>query len=137
MNPLQETDTTGLSQFPIGEWSIHLAEGTLRTNGRSVGLEPRIMNVLTYLAAHSERVVPKEELMEAVWGGTFVEEGALSQAIHSLRKVLGDDARQPRFIQTIPKRGYRLVASLVPEVPTPEPTTPEGNLPAAPPAPPA
>jgi hypothetical protein len=68
------------------------------------------MDVLVYLAAEPGRVIPKEELLEAVWGGAFVEEGALSQAIHSLRKALGDDARQPRYIQTIPKRGYRLIA---------------------------
>jgi DNA-binding winged helix-turn-helix (wHTH) protein/TolB-like protein/tetratricopeptide (TPR) repeat protein len=113
MNPLRETSIPDLGQFCIGEWSVHQSEGTLRTNGRSVRLEPRVMDVLIYLAAHSERVVPKEELMAAVWGGAFVEEGALSQAVHTLRKVLGDDARQPRFIQTIPKRGYRLVAPMV------------------------
>jgi DNA-binding winged helix-turn-helix (wHTH) protein/TolB-like protein/tetratricopeptide (TPR) repeat protein len=112
MSPPREvlTRSPELGQICIGQWSIHQAEGTLRQNGQSVRLEPRVMDVLVYLAAHSERVVPKEELMEAVWGGAFVEEGALSQAIHSLRKVLGDDARQPRFIQTVPKRGYRLVA---------------------------
>jgi TolB-like protein/Flp pilus assembly protein TadD len=71
------------------------------------------MDVLAYLAAHRERVVSKEELIAAVWGGTFVEEGALSQAVFSLRKALGDDARQPRYIQTLPKRGYRLLAPVV------------------------
>jgi TolB-like protein/uncharacterized protein HemY len=72
------------------------------------------MDVLVHLAANPERVVSKEELLTVVWGGAFVEEGALSQAIHSLRKALGDDARQPRFIQTVPKRGYRLVAVVEP-----------------------
>jgi adenylate cyclase len=70
------------------------------------------MDVLVHLAANPERVVSKEELLTVVWGGAFVEEGALAQAIHSLRKALGDDARQPRFIQTVPKRGYRLVAGV-------------------------
>ncbi len=68
------------------------------------------MDVLVHLAANPDRVVSKEELLTVVWDGAFVEEGALAQAIHSLRKALGDDARQPRFIQTVPKRGYRLVA---------------------------
>lgn len=72
------------------------------------------MDVLACLAAHPGRLVPKEELLETVWGGVFVEEGALSQTIHSLRKALGDDARQPRYVQTVPKRGYRLVASVLP-----------------------
>jgi TolB-like protein/DNA-binding winged helix-turn-helix (wHTH) protein/cytochrome c-type biogenesis protein CcmH/NrfG/cation transport regulator ChaC len=84
------------------------------------------MDVLVYLATSPGRVVSKEELIGAVWSGSFVEEGVLSQAVHSLRKVLGDDAREPRYIQTIPKRGYRLVASVtleplaVPEIPAPE-----------------
>ena len=77
------------------------------------------MDVLAYLAGDSGRVVAKEELLTAVWGGAFVEEGALSQAIHSLRKALGDDARQPRYIQTIPKRGYRLVAPVSQELEPP------------------
>jgi TolB-like protein/tetratricopeptide (TPR) repeat protein len=72
------------------------------------------MDLLVHLAGQPEKVISKEELMEAVWGGAIVEEGALSQAVHSLRKILGDDARQPRYIQTIPKRGYRLMAPVLP-----------------------
>ncbi len=82
------------------------------------------MDVLVHLAANPGKVVPKEELLEAGWSGAFVEEGALSQAIHAIRKALGDDARQPRFIQTVPKRGYRLVAvveEIVEAVPDPLP----------------
>ncbi len=110
-----ETRVQQSAKLQIGEWSICQAEGSLSSNGRSVRLEPRVMDLLAYLAAHRERVVSKEELMAAVWGGAFVEEGVLSQAVHSLRKVLGDDARQPRYVQTIPKRGYRLVAPVIPE----------------------
>ncbi|MFL6260824.1 MAG: winged helix-turn-helix domain-containing tetratricopeptide repeat protein [Thermoanaerobaculia bacterium] len=105
-------------------WSVHQDEGVLSFEDRSVRLEPRVMDVLVYLAAEPGEVVSKEDLLEAVWEGAYVEEGVLSQAIHSLRKALGDDARQPRFIQTIPKRGYRLVASVSIEsagpVPVPE-----------------
>lgn len=72
------------------------------------------MDVLVHLAANPGKVVSKEELLEVVWSGAFVEEGALPQAIHSLRKALQDDARQPRYIQTVPKRGYRLVAPVEP-----------------------
>lgn len=93
------------------------------------------MDVLVHLAANPERVVSKEELLEVVWGGAFVEEGALAQAIHSLRKALGDDARQPRFIQTVPKRGYRLVAGVEPRSEPAEETG--GSLSVAPPEIPA
>jgi adenylate cyclase len=104
------THVPELGLFRLGEWSVRQAEGVLCSEDRSVRLEPRVMDVLACLAGDSGRVIAKEELLATVWGGAFVEEGALSQAIHSLRKALGDDARQPRYIQTIPKRGYRLLA---------------------------
>lgn len=114
MNEQQESAARvpELGDFRLGNWSVCQSEGTLCADGQSVRLEPRVMDVLASLAAESGRVVSKEELLEIVWGGSFVEEGALSQAIHSLRKALGDDARQPRYIQTIPKRGYRLIAPI-------------------------
>src|SRR5688572_24474205 len=87
--------------FRLGEWTVHPAEGTLCSEGHSLRLEPRVMDVLVYLASAPGKVISKEELLEAVWQGAFVEEGALSQVIHSLRKALGDDARQPQYIQTI------------------------------------
>lgn len=109
------TPAPELASFRVGEWSVHRAEGSLSTARGTVRLEPRVMDVLAFLAARPGKVVAKEELLQAVWGGAFVEEGALSQAVHSLRKALGDDARQSRYIQTIPKRGYRLVAPVVAE----------------------
>jgi DNA-binding winged helix-turn-helix (wHTH) protein/TolB-like protein/predicted Zn-dependent protease len=109
------TSVPELGRFRLGEWSVRQAEGVLCSEDRSVRLEPRVMDVLACLAADPGKVISKEELLTAVWGGAFVEEGALSQAIHSLRKALGDDARQPRYVQTIPKRGYRLLSPVEPE----------------------
>lgn len=112
-------------EFQLGPWTVLPAEGTLGSEGRSIRLEPRVMDVLVYLAAHPEKVVSKEELIAAVWGGAFVEEGALSQAVHSLRKALGDDAKQPRYIQTLPRRGYRLIAPVTVPVRSQETGAPE------------
>jgi DNA-binding winged helix-turn-helix (wHTH) protein/tetratricopeptide (TPR) repeat protein len=112
-------DGPRLGDFQLGEWTVRRAEGLLSSESGSVRLEPRVMGVLAYLAAQSGKVVSKEELLAAVWGGAFVEDGALNQAVHSLRKALGDDARQPRYIQTLPKRGYRLlVPALIEEAGT-------------------
>jgi len=123
--PRESRRVPHLGRFRLEDWLVHPAEGTLSSDGHLVRLEPRVMDVLVYLAAEPGEVVSKEDLLEAVWGGSYVEEGVLTQAIHGLRKALGDDARQPRFIQTIPKRGYRLVASVSIEsagpVPVPEP----------------
>ncbi len=131
MSQLQEP--TNLAPFRLGEWEVRRDEGLLCSGDRSVRLEPRVMDVLVHLAAHPDRMVSKEELLAEVWGGAFVEEGALSQAIHSLRKALGDDARQPRFIQTVPKRGYRLVAAVVQE-PKPRAAGTSAESPGVPPS---
>ncbi|HVG06491.1 MAG TPA: winged helix-turn-helix domain-containing protein [Thermoanaerobaculia bacterium] len=112
-----------LGRFRVGEWEVNQAENALCSEGRAVRLEPRVMDVLVYLAAEAGRVVSKEELLAAVWGGVFVEEGALTQAIHSLRKALGDDARQPRYVKTISRRGYLLVAIFEPGETLPERST--------------
>jgi DNA-binding winged helix-turn-helix (wHTH) protein/tetratricopeptide (TPR) repeat protein len=72
------------------------------------------MDVLVYLAEQPGRVVTKEELLEHVWKDTFVADGALFRHISELRRLLGDDSRTPRIIETIPKRGYRLVAPVEP-----------------------
>lgn len=123
-----------LGVFRLGEWSVRQTEGVLCSGDRSVRLEPRVMDVLACLAGDADKVIAKEELLAAVWGGAFVEEGALSQAIHSLRKALGDDARQQRYIQTIPKRGYRLVAPVVLQEPEPPPADTLTEVPSAVPA---
>ena len=72
------------------------------------------MQVLVLLAAHAGQVVAKERLMQTVWPDTFVTDDVLTRAISELRRVFGDDAKESRFIQTIPKSGYRLIARLSP-----------------------
>lgn len=76
----------------------------------TVRLEPKVMQVLVLLAAHAGQVVTKERLMRTVWPDAFVTDDVLTRAISELRRVFGDDAKESRFIQTIPKSGYRLIA---------------------------
>jgi len=78
-------------------------------DGTTVTLEPKIMQVLLRLAASPLEVVTKDELLASVWNGTFVTEDVLTRAIGELRKLFGDDAARPRVIETIRKRGYRLL----------------------------
>ncbi|MGH9603253.1 MAG: winged helix-turn-helix domain-containing protein [Terriglobales bacterium] len=90
-------------------------------NGRTTHLEPKMMEVLVYLAEHQGGVVPKEELMRTVWADTFVTDDVLTRCIHELRRALEDDAKEPHVIQTVPKRGYRLMLAVEPVVPVPGP----------------
>jgi FHA domain len=76
-------------------------------------LEPKVMEVLVCLAEHASDVVSKELLLRSVWPDTCVTDDVLTRAIFELRRVFGDEVRRPRVIQTIPKRGYRLIAAVV------------------------
>jgi Tol biopolymer transport system component/DNA-binding winged helix-turn-helix (wHTH) protein len=96
----------------IGEWTVSPALNQLERDGESTKLEPRAMDLLMYLANARERVVSSEELLREVWHGRVFDDGVVYKKINQLRKALGDDPQQPRFIETIPKRGYRLVANV-------------------------
>jgi len=98
------------NDFRLREWVIQPSLNSVSRNGASVHLEPKVMKVLVCLANRAGETLPKEELLKTVWPDTFVTDDGLVRAISELRRVFEDDVREPRFIQTIPKRGYRLVA---------------------------
>lgn len=102
-------------RFRLGAVRVAPALGLLEVEGRSVHLEPRVMNLLYELARRPGSVLSREELLDAVWGEAFVCEEVLTQAISALRRALGDDSRDPRFVATIPKRGYRLLVEPRPD----------------------
>jgi len=87
-------------------------EGTLSKGDEILRLEPRSMEVLLYLASRPGEVVTREELEQEVWRGAIVGYDAITNTVIKLRKALGDSARDPEFIATIPKRGYQLIAEV-------------------------
>jgi TolB-like protein/DNA-binding winged helix-turn-helix (wHTH) protein/Tfp pilus assembly protein PilF len=96
---------------------------TISRNGTTARLEPKVMELLVCLAGHAGETLPKETLLQGVWPDTFVSDDALKHCISELRRVFEDDARKPRIIQTIPKRGYRLLAPVEPVNGTKESST--------------
>lgn len=84
----------------------------LRHEGALVAVEPQVFSVLAHLAAHADRVVDKEELLDAVWQTRFVSESALTSRIKAARRAIGDDGRAQQAIRTIHGRGYRFVAAV-------------------------
>jgi len=108
--------STGLQNgFLVGD--SHRVEPSLNSVTGPAGtirLEPKVMQVLVLLAEHAGQVIAKERLIQTVWPDTFVTDDVLTRAISELRRVFGDDAKESRFIQTIPKSGYRLIARLSP-----------------------
>lgn len=105
-----------IGKFFIAGWTIEPDLNLISDGDRSVHLEPKVMKVLVQLAASPGQVLSKERLIEAVWPDTFVTDDALTRCISVLRRELQDDPHSPRYIQTIPKAGYRLVAEVRHEV---------------------
>jgi len=96
--------------FVTGDWTIVPSRNLLVRGHEEVRLEPRVMDVLVHLAERAGEVVSKEELVERVWEGRHVTDDVLTVTIYALRKALGDDARQPRYLETVSRRGYRWIA---------------------------
>jgi DNA-binding winged helix-turn-helix (wHTH) protein/tetratricopeptide (TPR) repeat protein/TolB-like protein len=97
-------------EFQLGDRTVRAHCNTVAGPEGETHVEPKAMQVLAFLAERAGRVVSKQEILAEVWKGTFVSEEVLPNAIWELRKALGDDAKRPRYIQTLPKKGYRLIA---------------------------
>lgn len=108
--PHQPPDAGG---FRLGPWLVDPGAGQIGRGETVVRVEPKAMDVLVYLAEHQGQVVSREELEREVWRGALVGYDAVTGTVIKLRKALDDDAREPRYIATIPKRGYRLLPGLV------------------------
>ena len=98
----------------IGKWSFCASVFRLEHDHKVIKLEPRVAQLLSYLAANAGKPVKRETLMEEVWPGMVVGDEALTNAIKKLRKAFKDDRQNPQVIETIPKAGYRLIADVQP-----------------------
>jgi Tol biopolymer transport system component/DNA-binding winged helix-turn-helix (wHTH) protein len=107
--PSFPTSPCEVSPFRIGEWLVEPGLNRISRGEEAAQIEPRVMHVLCCLALAPGRVVSRNTLLEAVWTRVVVNEEVLTHAISQLRRVLGDDPKRPKFIQTIHKTGYRLV----------------------------
>ncbi len=112
-------------EFKLEDWLVQPQLNTLAHSEKIATIEPKAMQVLVYLAERAGEVVTKDEFFENVWEGAFVTDEALTYSIHELRKALGDDAKKPQYIQTVSRKGYRLIAPVTWETEEPAPTKTE------------
>lgn len=96
--------------FEFGSYVLNPPERLLLREGRPVEVPPKVFDLLLALVSRGGHLIEKEELLRTVWEGSFVEEGNINRNISTLRRILGDEAGASRFIETVPKRGYRFVA---------------------------
>ena len=95
--------------FELGGWTVRPGRLMLERGGEVVHVKPKTMEVLVALAERAGEVVTREQLLEKVWQHTYVTDDVITQAIGELRRALRDDFRQPAFVETVPRRGYRLL----------------------------
>jgi TolB-like protein/Tfp pilus assembly protein PilF len=107
------TDTRALR---IGPWRVDPVLDEIAKDGKTLKLEPRTMRVLLCLAEHAGEVMSVEQLLNAVWKDVVVTEDSVYQAVAFLRRALGDDPKEPRYIANVLRRGYRLVTPAIPWV---------------------
>lgn len=99
-----------LVPFSVGDWLVDPKACQLSRRGTVIKLRPQLVDLLVCLANRAGEIVLKDEILAEVWPGQFIAESGLSRCIAEVRQVLRDDVQQPQFIETIPKRGYRLIA---------------------------
>ncbi len=98
--------------YEFGAFTLFPPEKRLLCDGKAVALAPKVFDTLVLLVENQGRLIQKEELLQALWPDSFVEEVALAHNVSQLRKALRDTTEQPRFIETVPKRGYRFIAAV-------------------------
>ena len=96
-------------QINLLQIRLDLKEGRLWNGGLPVDLRPKTWELIRYMVERPGELLSKQELIDAVWPDTIVTEASLNQAIRELRKALGDDARKPKFIETVHRRGFRFI----------------------------
>ncbi|HVY66473.1 MAG TPA: winged helix-turn-helix domain-containing protein [Gammaproteobacteria bacterium] len=130
--------THGGVTYAFGEFTLETGSRSLRrSDGAEVALPSRAFDALLYLIEHRHRLVQKNELVESVWHDVVVTDDSLIHAISVLRRTLADDPNQPRYVQTVPRRGYRFVAPVEIGATAAAALTPAADLPAQAPAAPA
>lgn len=115
-------------RFWVADWFVDSASNTIRRSGTTRRLERRTMDLLITLAKHQGSTVSKDEIVASAWSTHVVSDQSIVTAVSDLRKALGDDPRQPTFIETVPKRGYKFIASVsLAPVESAEQTDPSGS----------
>jgi len=107
--PLTSLSSRG---FQLGDWLVDPQTNRVRRNGQAHSLQPKFMELLTFLADHPGEAVSRERIVDEVWGKHYVADGTLRHAIAMLRQTLGDDVHNPHYIETISTKGYRLIAEV-------------------------
>src|SRR5690348_1358517 len=96
----------------FGSYELDQERRELRFHAAPVHVEPQVFDLLLYLVANRDRVVSKDEMVDAIWGGRIVSDVTLNSRINAARRVIGDDGKTQALIRTLPRRGFRFVGQV-------------------------
>ena len=99
-------------EYYVSDWKIDPLACEISRGGKTVKLEPKVMDLLVFMSQKPGEALSREEIEENVWQGMVIGYDALTNAIIKLRKAFEDSARSPSIIETLPKKGYRLIAEI-------------------------
>jgi DNA-binding winged helix-turn-helix (wHTH) protein/Tol biopolymer transport system component len=122
VNGPDPTPAVAAAPFRLGDWQVHPDRHELHRDGEVRHLQPRLVALLLRLVQADGATVSRDQLLASAWRRRIVNDEVLSRSIADLRRVLDDDARAPRLIETVPKLGYRLLLPALPLAPAPRPT---------------
>jgi transcriptional activator of cad operon len=111
-NPESSMERPAAKMLRVGEWCVSPASREISRNGETARVEERAMRLLLCLAEHAGEVVSIDDLLSHVWSDVIVSPDSVYQAVTLLRRLLGDDPKQPTYIATVPRQGYRMVAKV-------------------------
>jgi transcriptional activator of cad operon len=123
-HPSSESERPSKATLRVGDWLVFPLADQIARDGTTIRVESRTMRLLMCLASRAGEVVSMDDLLGEVWTGVIVTPDSVYQAVTSLRRLLGDDPRQPTYIATVPRRGYRLIAPVDTHVELPGPDVP-------------
>ena len=124
-SPIQGARKRGANvQFLFGDCALDLDRRELRRGSGLIPTGPQVFDLLAYLVQHRERVVSKDDLLEAVWRGRIVSESTLTSHINAARKALGDSGEEQKLIRTVARKGFRFVGAVTEAAPSGSPSTP-------------
>jgi len=105
----------GNTRYRFDDFELDVSNRRLIAAGENCPLEPKSFRLLQFLVENRSRTVPKDEIVAAVWPGTFVSDNSITRAVTQVRKALHDDAKEPKYIETVPTVGYRFIGVCIEE----------------------
>ena len=100
-------------RYSFGDYILDTKLEVLFANDQRVNLEPKQYSTLLLLCQHESQIVSREQLLEVIWNGVIVSENTINKHIAGIRKLLGDNAKSPKYIETVQRKGYRFIGNSV------------------------